>query len=73
MSVTHRVTVATKTNEEQRISSGGGGDDGKQRPCIEPALALEAIFNLPLSFLYSFLIQIFALKTKLSPFPFEID
>jgi hypothetical protein len=44
----------------------------KQKPCIEPALALGH-FNLPLSFLYSFLIQIFALVTKLSPFPFEID
>jgi hypothetical protein len=44
----------------------------KQKPCIEPALAL-GYFNLPLSFLYSFLIQIFALETKLSPFPFEID
>jgi hypothetical protein len=35
MSVTHRVTVATKTNEEQRISSRGGGgggeDDGKTK------------------------------------------
>jgi hypothetical protein len=33
MYVTHRVTVATKTNEEQRISSRGGGgeDDGKTK------------------------------------------
>jgi len=34
MSVTHRVTVVTKTNEEQRISSRGGGggeDDGKTK------------------------------------------
>jgi hypothetical protein len=31
MSVTHRVTVATKTNEEQRISSRGGGGDGKTK------------------------------------------